>query len=614
MTEPTSPPTIDIQTLTAPSQNGSQDSGSRPTSLATSATPITLSNTASPSTSNTLQTPQEEIRPSTTDSTDTSSTEDQPSRLPTTTLLSFISLTLSIFLVALDTVLIPTALPTISLSFHISDSLYAWIGSAYLLANAASVPFWGKLSDIFGRKPIVLIANSIFLGGSLICAMSISGPMLVGGRVVQGLGGGGVVVLVHICVANLFSMRDRGFYLGIVGAAWAVASALGPVLGGIFAQKLNWRWCFYVNIPIVSLSTLLLYFTLHLPSPRAPLLSGLLSIDWPGSFAITTATILLLIGLQLGGQSPSWTTPTILLLLIFGLLTYVLFFFTQYLAEKKTWAAVAPIMPLRIFRDTSNLAALGVCACDALVFNSVAYFLPLYFQIVLAASPAKAGLWMLAAAIPLAIVSLSAGIVIERTGRYLEVLRAGLALMTVGVGLLISFASTRDMAKILGFLVVIGIGFGPNFHAPLIALQTRIQESDIAAGTAAFGFVRMVSGAIGVVVGQVVFQALMRTHLPSFLDVGIPRAFAERLAGGDAISEAVAVAKLPGVQREVVRQGMTMALRGTWVVYTVVSAVGLAVSWGIKREVLSKKMPETKGKERVRRGDEEVAREVMEEK
>ncbi|ORX93934.1 major facilitator superfamily domain-containing protein [Clohesyomyces aquaticus] len=521
-------------------------------------------------------------------STHTPSSEEA-SRVSPATLLSFVSLTLSIFLVALDTVLIPTALPTISRSFHISDSLYAWTGSAYLLANAASVPVWGKLSDIFGRKPVVLIANSIFLVGSLICATSVSGGMLVGGRVVQGLGGGGVVVLVHICVANLFSLRYRGFYLGIVGASWAVASALGPVLGGIFAQKLNWRWCFYVNIPIVTVSTILLYFTLHIPSPRIGLLSGIRSIDWPGSLTITLATTILLIGLQFGGQSLSWNSPKILCLLVFGALTYILFFLTQYLSEKHDWNA--PIMPLRIFSDTSNLSALAVCACDALVFNSVAYFLPLYFQIVLAASPALAGVYMLALATPLAIVSLSAGFIIERTGRYLEVLRAGLVLMTVGVGLLISFSPTKNMGQVIGYLIVLGIGFGPNFHAPLIALQTRIKESDIAAGTAAFGFVRMVSGAIGVGVGQVIFAALMRGHLGGFVEAGIDGEIAQRLAGGEAISEAGNVGRLPEVLRSVVRAGMTGSLRGTWIFYTAVSAVGLAVSFGIKKEVLSRTMP-----------------------
>jgi MFS family permease len=139
--------------------------------------------------------------------TTTTTARSARSKPPLATILCFSALMLSIFLVALDTVLIPTALPTISLSFHIPDSLYAWTGSAYLLANAASVPFWGKLSDVFGRKNIILIANVIFLGGSLICAVSVSAVMLVAGRAVQGLGGGGVVVLVHVCVADMFTIR-----------------------------------------------------------------------------------------------------------------------------------------------------------------------------------------------------------------------------------------------------------------------------------------------------------------------------------------------------------------------------------------------------------------------
>ncbi|KAF2790164.1 MFS general substrate transporter [Melanomma pulvis-pyrius CBS 109.77] len=541
--------------------------------------------------------------PSNSSITTATTDESSRSRPPLATLLCFAALTLSIFLVALDTVLIPTALPTISLSFHIPDSLYAWTGSAYLLANAASVPFWGKLSDVFGRKNIILIANAIFLGGSLICAVSVSAVMLVAGRAVQGLGGGGVVVLVHVCVADMFAIRDRSFYLGIVGAVWALASALGPVLGGIFAQRLNWRWCFYVNLPIVSVSTIILYFTLNLHNPRTPLLAGLKTIDWAGTFTILTATLLFLIGLQLGGTS-SYSTPLVISFLIIGSLSYIAFPFTQHITEKR---GGAPIMPLRIFKDVSNLSALGVCACDALVFNSVAYFLPLYFQLVLAKSPSTAGLYMLAVAIPLALISFLAGYIIEKTGRYLEVLQTGLALMTIGVGLLISFTSTLNLAEIIGFLVVIGLGFGPNFHAPLIALQTRIREADIASGIAAFGFVRMVSGAIGVVVGQVVFQILMKPHFADFLSAGIDAGFAERLAGGEAISEARAVAALPGPQRDVVRGGMTAALRGTWIFYTVVSAVGLAVSFGIKRTVLKREGGEKKGGEIAeRREDEEM--------
>jgi hypothetical protein len=356
-------------------------------------------------------------------------------------------------------------------------------------------------------------------------------------------------------------------------------------------------------VPIISVSTICLYFTLSLHNPRTPLLAGLKTIDWAGTFTILLATLLFLVGLQEGGTS-SYSTPLVIAFLVISGLSYIAFPFTQHITEKR---GGAPIMPLRIFKDISNLSALGVCACDALVFNSVAYFLPLYFQIVLAKSPSTAGLYMLAIAIPLAVVSFLAGYVIEKTGRFLEVLQSGLALMTIGVGLLISFGPQLDIGKIVGFLVVIGLGFGPNFHAPLIALQTRISEEDIASGIAAFGFVRMVSGAIGVVIGQVVFQLLMRPHFAEFLASGIDAGFAERLAGGEAISEANVVATLPEVQKLVVRGGMTEALRGTWIFYTVVSAVGLFVSFGIKRTVLKREgAKKESGVSTEERTDEEV--------
>ncbi|RMZ67613.1 major facilitator superfamily transporter [Pyrenophora seminiperda CCB06] len=510
--------------------------------------------------------------------------QQQPPRPPFRTLAAFTALSLSIFLVALDTVLIPTALPTISQTFHIPDSLYAWTGSAYLLANAASVPFWGKLSDVFGRKHVIQTANLTFLAGSIVSAVSVSASMLVTGRAIQGLGGGGVVVLVNVCVSDMFRIRDRSFYMGAIGAVWAGASALGPVLGGVFAQRLNWRWLFYINLPIVCTSIVILHFTLRLHNPRMPVWKGLASIDWLGSATIVIATILLLVGLQSGGAS-SYSNPPVITCLVFGSIAYLAFPFSQWWEHSR---GGTPIMPLRLFKDISNLSALGVCACDALVFNSVAYFLPLYFQIVLQRSPTMAGVYMLAIAIPLATISFASGYIIEKTGRFLEVLQTGLLLMTLGVGLLISFDTSLHIGKIIGILLVIGLGFGPNFGAPLIALQTRVREEDMATGTATFGFVRMISGAIGLVAGQVVFQVLMKEHLQLFLDKGIASDEAHKLAGGQAIAQGVDVGKLTEEQGRAVRYAFMAALKGTWVLYTVIGGVGLLVSFGIKRTKLSR--------------------------
>lgn len=153
------------------------------------------------------------------------------------------SLCMALFLAALDITIITTALPTIATHYRASAADYTWIGSAYLVACAGAVPCWGKLSDIWGRKPALLMANGIFCVGSLISAVSNSVAMLIAGRAVQGIGGGGLVILVNICISDLFSMRERGKYLGLVGMTWAIASAVGPLLGGVFTERVSWRWC-----------------------------------------------------------------------------------------------------------------------------------------------------------------------------------------------------------------------------------------------------------------------------------------------------------------------------------------------------------------------------------
>lgn len=400
--------------------------------------------------------------------------------------LIMFSLAVAVLLVALDITIVTTALPTIASDFN-SASGYTWVGSAYLIAQSAATPIWGKVSDIFGRKPILLVTNAIFFVGSLLAGVSVNMDMLIAARVVQGIGGGGLITLVNITISDLFSVRDRGAYFGVIGGVWALASSLGPVMGGLFTQKISWRsvvfpaasaictntyrWCFYINLPFDGVAFLILLFFLDVHTPRTPLRQGLKAVDWLGSFTMVAGTIMVLLGLEFGGITHPWDSATVLCLIIFGAVVIGLFFLNEWRV------APYPLMPLDLFSKRSNLAALGVCFFHSFVFISGNYFLPLYFQAVLGATPILSGVYLLPTALALSSLSMCTGIFIKKTGQYLPMIYFGMCMMTLGFGLFIDFDVNSSWAKIIVYQIVAGIGVGPNFQSPLIALQSLVPVS-----------------------------------------------------------------------------------------------------------------------------------------
>lgn len=382
------------------------------------------------------------------------------------------SLALAVLLVALDITIVTTALPTISQEFN-SAAGYTWIGSAYLIAVSAATPIWGKVSDIFGRKPILLVTNAIFFVGSLLAGVSVDIDMLIAARVVQGIGGGGLIVLVNIAISDLFSVRDRGAYFGVIGGVWALASSLGPVVGGLFTQKVSWRWCFYINLPFGGFAFLIILFFLDIKTPKTPLRKGLKAVDWLGALTMVSGVIMFLLGLEFGGISHPWKSATVLCLIIFGVLVIGIFFLIEWRV------APYPLMPLDLFSKRSNLAALSTCFFHAFVFIPGNYFLPLYFQAVLGATPILSGVYLLPQAVALSFLSAFTGVFIKKTGQYLPMIWFGMVMMTIGFGLFIDFDVNSSWAKIIVYQIIAGIGVGPNFQAPLIALQSLVPVSPI---------------------------------------------------------------------------------------------------------------------------------------
>jgi EmrB/QacA subfamily drug resistance transporter len=504
--------------------------------------------------------------------------EDTRTKLETTVIMA--SLCMSVFLAALDITIITTALPTISEHFH-SNAGYTWIGSAYLLANAASTPSWGKFSDIWGRKPIILVAAGVFFVGSLIAALSVNIGMLIVARAIQGIGGGGLIILTNICIGDLFSMRNRGAYYGIIGMVWAFASGVGPILGGVFTEKVSWRWCFYINLPCTGAVMIILFFFLHLHNPRTPVWEGLKAVDWAGSLTIVGGTLMVLLGLEFGGVSAPWNSAEVICLIVFGIVVASLFVLNEWKFARY------PVMPLKLFSRSSNLASLGVCFCHGFVFIAGTYYLPLYFQAVLGATPLLSGVYLLPFVLALSFMSGLTGVFIKKTGKYLPPIWFGLFVMTVGYGLFIDIPSSPGWAKIIIYQIIAGIGVGPNFQAPLIALQSLVAPKDIATATATFGFTRTIATAISVVVGSVVFQNEMQKRYPALLAALGPK-LANQLKGGSAGASVGIVRALPPAQREIARDAFWHSLRIMWIMYVVFSALGLFISLFISKNTLSK--------------------------
>ncbi|WET83149.1 MDR family MFS transporter [Amycolatopsis sp. QT-25] len=453
-------------------------------------------------------------------------------------------LMMGMFVAILASTVVANALPRIVSELGGSQSSYTWVVTTELLAMTATVPLWGKLSDLYNKKLLIQLSLGLFVVGSLVAGFAGNIELLIGSRVAQGIGAGGLTALAQVIMAAILSPRELGKYSGIFGAVFAVGTIAGPLIGGVMVDTswLGWRWCFFLGVPFAIAAILLLQRTLNLPTIKRDV-----KVDYLGAFLIMAGVSTLLVWSSLAGHQFAWGSWWTVGLVTTGVIVLAL---AVYVESK----VAEPILPLSLFRNhTVTLATLASFLVGVAMFGGTV-FLSQYFQLSLGKSPTVAGLLSLPMIFGLLVSSTVSGQLISRTGKWKSHLLLGSVLMTVGLALLGTLDAHTNLVVLSAFMVVLGVGVGMLMQNLVLVAQNDVDAHDLGTATSTLSFFRSLGGSIGVsALGAVLANrvvALMSEKLgplpggggeggavPNIATLPEPVANVVREAYGDATSE-----------------------------------------------------------------------------
>jgi len=468
-------------------------------------------------------------------------------------------LLLGMFLAALDQTIVSTAMRTIADKLD-GQTAQAWVTTSYLVTSTVSTPLYGKLSDMYGRKPFYLFAIGIFLVGSVLCGQAHSIYELAGYRALQGLGAGGLLSLAFAIVGDLVAPRERAKYQAYFTSVFAMSSVLGPIAGGFFAGQDTilgidgWRWIFFINIPIGFLAFAVVWRNLHLPVRRSDR-----RIDFLGAALLSSTVIPLLLVAEKGHD---WGWASTLTLTMLGLSVVSLL---AFIPRERRMGEDA-ILPLRIFRDRVFSVTSAVAFLVGMVMFGGLVLLPLYLQIVKQQSPTDAGLQMTSFMVGLMGSSLVVGRVMQRTGRYKIFPIVGTAVMFVGMLLFATLTVDTPIKVVMAYMVVMGIGLGLTMQMLVIAVQNALPAKDMGLSTSSVTFFRSMGGTLGAAVSlAVLFGSLRANILDRAQQAGFPKA---ALASIRTVSldNTENFSKLPAAARRVVLEGFADSMQTVFLV------------------------------------------------
>ncbi|MBN0044504.1 MFS transporter [Streptomyces actuosus] len=495
--------------------------------------------------------------------------------------LVFVALLLALLLAALEQMIVATALPRIVGELHGLDRM-SWAITAYLLTSTVGLPVYGKLGDLLGRKVVFQFAIVVFVIGSALAGRAATMDQLIAFRAVQGVGAGGLMIGVQAIIADIVPPRRRGRFMGLIGAAFGLASVAGPLLGGYFTDHLTWRWCFYVNVPFGLVTLAVVTLVLKLPRPTARP-----RFDVLGSLLLAAASTCLVLLTSWGGTAYAWTSHVVLGLGAGAALATVLF----VLAER---FAAEPLIPLRLFKDSVfTVTGLVGLVVGAALFGAASY-LPTFLQMVDGASATESGLLMLPMMGGIVGASIVSGQLISHTGRYKPYPVLGCALSAAGMWLLSRLRTDTPRLHYSVWMAVLGAGIGMVMPVLILAVQNSVRPSDLGTATSANNYFRQIGGSVG----AAVFGTLFAGRLADALRAELPR------GGGAPDSDSLTpqlVRALPPALRDAYARAYADAMPRIFLCLVPVLVLGLLIAFFLKEKPLVSHHAATDETEQTRR-------------
>lgn len=488
------------------------------------------------------------------------------------------------FLAALEATVVSTAMPTVIASLG-GLSHYSWVFSAYLITSTVTVPVWGKLSDLYGRRLFYQLGIAVFLAGSILSGMSTSMTQLIAFRAIQGLGAGALIPLGMTIIGDIYTLKERARMQALFSGVWGFASVVGPVVGGFITDQLSWRWVFYLNIPFGLAAALIMGLALKEPRRHERP-----AIDYAGALLLMLAITLLMLALVEGGASvASLTSPRNLALFAGAVVLTILFVWIELRARD-------PIVPFQLFRN--RVVAVSIAAgflAGVAMFGAIT-FVPLFAQGALGATATEAGSLLTPLMLSWVGLSVIGGRLLLRVG-YKPTSIVGFILLTIGLALLAKF--DRDTRRIWLYmdLVMVGAGLGLTMLTLLIAVQQAVPRSQLGIATSLNQFSRSIGGAVGVAIMGTVLSAGLTSYLSDVARKN-PNALSqaravELAANPNALIEPEARASLPPPALDALKSALTFSIHNVFWVATIVSALALLASFALPRASDSKTKPPT---------------------